>query len=165
MCTVCHRWFTQKHVFTEHVDKYTRNGHYTCNVCICRKHSTTECVLHNHMKVQQGQHRCEQCGKWFRKRDKLKRHVQIHSMDRPFQCLICGSKRFRRLEHLKRHIRVHIGIKPYLCHLCDRRFARKEHLSRHSHRGQHKCEKCGKCFVYAGRLKRHRCSHLEEKYT
>ena len=114
------------------------------------------------MKVQQGQHRCEQCGKCFRKSDRLKRHRQIHSMDRPFQCLICGSKRFRRLDHLKRHIRVHSGVKPYSCH-CGKQFRQTTHLIRHKliHSGvkPYTCHVCDRRFARRDHLKLHESRH------
>ncbi|XP_052763120.1 zinc finger protein Aiolos-like isoform X8 [Mya arenaria] len=48
----------------------------------------------------------------------------------PVMCNICGSVQSSR-DHLKRHMKIHTGEKPFKCEYCDIRFSRKDHLNSH----------------------------------
>ncbi|KAG7162868.1 Zinc finger and BTB domain-containing protein 49-like 3 [Homarus americanus] len=50
-----------------------------------------------------------------------------------YNCVVCG-KNFRQLEDLRRHIRVHTGEKPFSCPYCPHRCTRKGHLKDHIQR-------------------------------
>lgn len=56
-----------------------------------------------------------------------------------FVCESC-NKSFTTRAHLKRHMRLHTGDRPYACDLCDSRFTRSDHLKAHksSHRKRSK---------------------------
>ncbi|KAM9435951.1 uncharacterized protein znf770 [Clarias gariepinus] len=51
-------------------------------------------------------HQCSVCLKRFSAPSKLKRHILIHSIFRPFCCEFC-PKAFRQLAHLKMHLSTH----------------------------------------------------------
>lgn len=42
----------------------------------------------------------------------------------------CG-RMFKRMEHLKRHMRIHTMERPFACTACDKKFARKDNLNQH----------------------------------
>lgn len=57
------------------------------------------------LPAKQGdQHHCSQCDKTFTRATHLKRHMTIHSEERPFSCNLC-EKKFRRADHLSEYSR------------------------------------------------------------
>ncbi|XP_064177664.1 uncharacterized protein LOC135247777 [Anguilla rostrata] len=61
---------------------------------------------HNHRK-----HQCLICLKYFSCPSKLKRHLLIHTGQKPFRCILCG-KTFRQAIHLKVHQQTHNRWRP-----------------------------------------------------
>ncbi|XP_035243775.1 zinc finger protein 148 isoform X2 [Anguilla rostrata] len=106
---------------------------------------------------------CEHCYGAFRSGYHLKRHILIHTGEKPFECDLCDM-RFIQRYHLERHKRVHSGAmlweKPFACDLCDMRFIQRYHLERHKrvHSGEkpYQCERCQQNFSRTDRLLRHR---------
>ena len=46
------------------------------------------------------------CQRLFKRLEHLKRHVRMHTMERPFQCEQC-QRRFSRADNLAQHVRTH----------------------------------------------------------
>lgn len=51
-------------------------------------------------------HKCNTCGKTFRKHSHLISHKRCHTKERPFKCIVCG-KTFRWSSNLTRHVKNH----------------------------------------------------------
>ncbi|KAM9319890.1 zinc finger protein 740 [Gastrophryne carolinensis] len=73
---------------------------------------------------------CEHCFGAFRSSYHLKRHLYIHTGERPYECDMCDMK-FIQKYHLDRHKRVHSGEKPYQCERCQQAFSRTDRLLKH----------------------------------
>lgn len=78
---------------------------------------------------------------------------------RKFSCCHCG-KSFKTKSHLQRHILTHTGEKPYHCNRCDCRFNQSSSLRNHviaihTKEYPHTCNSCSKGFLMPAVLQKH----------
>jgi len=109
---------------------------------------------------------CTVCSKVFTRPSHFRRHMRIHSGEKPYACSEC-DKRFSTKGHLNQHLLTHTGEKPYSCEHCSYICSRKTHLSQHlrTHTG-HKpylCDVCGASFAESSNFNRHKLTHIGEK--
>ncbi|KAH8025919.1 hypothetical protein HPB51_014114 [Rhipicephalus microplus] len=108
---------------------------------------------------------CDFCDYETNNTSHLKRHIRIHTGERPFQCHFCPRKFSANLT-LKNHLRTHTGERPYKCHVCFKTFSQwstmKDHLHIHTGEWPHKCHLCPKSFPRGTLLKNHLRVHRGE---
>ncbi|XP_073537820.1 uncharacterized protein [Phyllobates terribilis] len=109
---------------------------------------------------------CPECGKHFRYKWHLNKHLRIHRGDKPYLCYECGLC-FKEKFNLANHLKIHTGDKPFLCSQCGKRFSTKsnllEHLRVHTGEKPFPCSECGKCFKNKSHLVQHQRIHTGEK--
>ncbi|MED6282125.1 hypothetical protein CHARACLAT_028806 [Characodon lateralis] len=108
-------------------------AHKVDNLChVCGKTFTTATHLKRHMLIHTGQrpHRCKECGKTFARGECLRIHMRIHTVERPYVCEVC-PKSFRQRSNLVTHMRMHTGEKPYHCSICSQPFTYKKDMNKH----------------------------------
>ncbi|XP_068111862.1 zinc finger protein 383-like isoform X2 [Hyperolius riggenbachi] len=138
---------------------------YSCSEC--GKHYKSKEFLHRHMTRHLGRDhiQCPECDKTFTDQQSLQTHVRVHTGERPFTCSECG-KGFANTTNLQIHCQIHTGEKPFACSECEKTFRYKSHLKAHQrfHTGQMiPCLECGLVFTYNSHLVKHQRIHTGEK--
>ncbi|CAM5072273.1 unnamed protein product [Eretmochelys imbricata] len=110
-------------------------------------------------------HKCQACGKMFKKKSHVRSHLLTHTGERPFRCPECG-KSFNSQANQLRHRLTHTGERPYRCEVCQKAFTQsstlQQHRLVHSRRFPYKCPECGVDFHRPYRLLMHRYHHTGE---
>ena len=127
----------------------------------CTKVALTPNSLRLHMYCHEDkQFQCEVCRKKFVYQSKLKQHKCMHTIMKKYECFHGGcNKKYKHPQDLIRHILIHQD-KSYECDFCDKKFAEKRLLKRHTvihlKITPYKCEKCNKGFKHNNQLYRHK---------
>ncbi|XP_033181563.1 zinc finger protein 2 homolog isoform X2 [Mastacembelus armatus] len=105
---------------------------------------------------------CDTCGKDFKCKYNLDRHLRSYTGERPYSCDTCG-KRFKQKSHLSAHLRIHTGERPYCCGTCGKHFigsgALSAHMRIHTREKLYPCTTCGKKLSTMSTLMRHMRRH------
>ncbi|XP_072101383.1 zinc finger and BTB domain-containing protein 17 isoform X1 [Mobula birostris] len=111
-------------------------------------------------------HKCKDCGKEFTHTGNYKRHVRIHTGEKPFSCREC-NKAFSDPAACKAHEKTHSPVKPHSCEECGKSYRLISllnlHKKRHTGEAKYTCDDCRKTFTTSGNLKRHQLVHSGEK--
>jgi len=133
-----------------------------------------ECLPRDGTKANEGYH-CHWLGcdrymcRCFKARPKLKRHMQTHTLWKPFKCAACGA-RMKTKDAMEKHERIHTGVRPYKCThgSCNKIFATstelKTHIVVHSGQKPHKCPICEESFADSSNLSKHKKTHFVGMY-
>ncbi|XP_074841308.1 uncharacterized protein LOC142008164 isoform X2 [Carettochelys insculpta] len=147
------------------------DGARLAHPAIIRVEKSTQCdrdrVLLKGLVVQPGEKPfgCSECGKSFRLKGNLVKHLRSHAKVRPYKCAEC-EKSFNCKSDLLRHEMIHRGEKPYKCSECEKSYSRKVYLLNHQrvHTGERpfQCMVCEKSFRQKAVLISHQRLHTGE---
>ncbi|OLY83843.1 Zinc finger protein 143 [Smittium mucronatum] len=113
---------------------------------------------------------CKRQSKPFSQRQRIIRHVQMHTGYKPFVCSSC-DKRFLEVHIKDQHVRTHTGERPFFCKIngCNKNFATSSALKIHNrtHTGErpYVCNfpGCDKRFAESSNLVKHLRVHTGER--
>ena len=171
---------TEDQVLTgfNNVDRLKRGMNFPCTKC--EKGYKTKDGLKDHKRYKHGDvSTCTECSKVFGSKVQLGSHVRDSHGPMLHCCALCGKK-FRRKGDLERHIVPCAQGKgkkstsqdtKFTCEMCSKLFASKDSLSLHLRRKHDyllvkrlritsfKCTKCSQSFKRNGELKKHMKVH------
>ncbi|WAR26752.1 ZG57-like protein [Mya arenaria] len=152
---------------------------FSCNQCDYKSNYKANLKKHiRHIHEQRGERniKCTECDKLFFSEDNMKRHLKLHSEERPYKCQQeeC-DKAFKTVNGLKTHEVSHQTDRPFPCEVegCEKSFKTKRNLISHlneTHQNapkNYKCEEdgCTMAFYKKCHLERHTDAHKASQKT
>ncbi len=105
-CYICKKDFLHKHYLRNHMIVHNEIKAFVCDVC--GKCYRTKAVLKRHLNVHEGKiYTCEECGKQFPYYARLRIHRYSHRTELNYICPVC-TKPFKVQKYLARHMKVWI---------------------------------------------------------
>jgi len=168
VCMECGKRLKRRDSLVQHMRMHTGEMKYQCDQCEARYVSSA--ALRNHTlskhteTTDTPQFICSYCGKEFKKKDYLLKHITGHTGEKKYHCTVC-EKKFRFETSLASHMDMHNGIKKFQCPYCEKRFTQRQqmnvHVRRHTGDKRHKCEICSEAFIEPRCLRNHIKRHHE----
>ncbi|XP_052083813.1 zinc finger protein 845-like [Mytilus californianus] len=137
MCDVCGKTFSHRIRLAAHRKRHTDEKKHKCTLCVklfkSQYNLQQHCIsMHIEYAKSRGwkMHECKDCGRLLATKERFRRHVRIHTGERPFGCEIC-AKRFAENGNLKAHMKIHNDDKQFQCTYCSKKFIHNRTLRKH----------------------------------
>lgn len=136
---------------------------------VCKKTFLNYVSLNTHMNIHYPNYICENCGKAFASKARLRGHMRTHEVGN-FPCRYCEQV-FDRVTKRENHVsKEHKSGVRYACKRCNISltsfYARQKHLAEvhNEELKRYKCKACPQSYITPGHLSSHvRRDHLNER--
>ena len=167
-CSLCDKGYRERIRIVEHmhVVHFTmgKEKRHICQWC-GKAFMRRSCLLRHEKSVHVSKgtlYQCDNCGKNFNTKRRLKIHLLTHSDIKKYSCNVCGRK-FGHPSSLWRHTLIHSGEKKHSCSYCDFKciqlYSLKRHILTHTGQKPHECDLCGEQFRQIFALTKHKRKH------
>lgn len=180
-CTECSASFKQRPHLKYHELTHTDTKNFSCGDCDksfrTKSKLRAHAISHSHgipkkeapvaEKSKTKKWSCTICDYKTNRSSDLKKHMNVHSTEKPLTCDLCDFKTAWE-KNLKIHRMKHTGEQPHACDECDFRTRDRNALTSHkvkyhSTAKGHICEVCGYVFSLGKLLRQHQVVHSGEK--
>lgn len=169
----CEKAFKNNYELKKHLNIH-KNITYKCDFKGCNIVLVTKEGLEKHkqLHIKTKIHICEICEYKTIKIAEFKRHIRVHTNERPFKCTVENCNYSSKLKNgLDNHIKIHNNERAFKCSYenCEMSFIQSSNLKRHvkTHTGDcpYKCtyENCNMSFKQDIHLKTHSLKHKGER--
>ncbi|KAL7013182.1 hypothetical protein ACKWTF_015238 [Chironomus riparius] len=159
-CTHCPKNFSSKTKLNDHI----RNMHtdlselslFICDICGKSFKYRPSIVRHVLDHRKEAKYKCEVCGKKWKSDIALRDHIRMCHAAELITCKICLKQ--MKPQCIYQHMRyVHSEVRDFKCKMCDAAFKTKEKLKRHldTHNRKFNCDQCDRKFSSQYELTEH----------
>ncbi|CAG9763055.1 unnamed protein product [Ceutorhynchus assimilis] len=178
-CLKCpHKFESLRALFHHMTNHLEPNNEIPCPMCNYKTLQIKKLLSHLtscHSKANS----CDKCGKCFRSKANLKKHMLRHDETKKATCVVCSNAYFGNNALLRHQVTMHkatIASDPMLlwCNICKTNFKTANLLKYHVKKAHIKnlvisvekkclCDICGQGFKDSDNLKKHKISHTDNR--
>ncbi|KAL3269758.1 hypothetical protein HHI36_008818 [Cryptolaemus montrouzieri] len=155
-CASCSRTFFSTKAWNKHMRKHNSSTSEDISLKMCNSQTSKDGLL-EHMPKKNTNNIS------ILRKVNLKRHIQSHTGHNRFSCKTC-LRSFNDVLAMKEHMKLH-DLKHLSCEICDKKFARKSLLIRHTKTHStvmpYECFYCKKKFKHILMLRKHIDTHTK----